>query len=452
MSKIYLARLALSAFLAFVCATSAQAQATPSPAPLSHVDVHTLAAMPAPAPTHLDPEKATDAYLVRVSGKARAKSDAYFEGGYVLIFVDAFVAVTISAILLWGRISAWMRNQAVRVTRSRFLQVPIYVTQYTIATTILSFPVTLYEEFFRERAYGLLNQTFPQWFGDFATNFVVNLIAGLVVLTLVYTAIRSAPRTWWIWGSGIAVAGLIVLIAVTPVFITPLFNHYKPLPDGPIKREIVMLADANGIPSRNIYEFDASRQSSRISANVSGLFGTTQISMTDNLLKQCTPQEIAAVLGHEMGHYVLDHAVFLATGFGLVFLAGFAFANALFGALTSRFGAAWDVRTIDDPAGLPVLTALAAIFFAFATPVTNTITRTAEHQADMFGLNAARQPDAFATVALKLSTYRKLDPTPLEEFLFYDHPSGRTRIFDAMRWKAAHINDPDIKAGPVSPQ
>ena len=92
------------------------------------------------------------------------------------------------------------------------------------------------------------------------------------------------------------------------------------------------------------------------------------------------------------------------------------------------------------------------MFFLVATPVSNTITRTAEAQADIFGLNTARQPDGFAAAALQLSEYRKLDPTPWEEFIFYDHPSGRTRIWTAMRWKAAQINEPDIKAGPVSPQ
>ena len=87
-----------------------------------------------------------------------------------------------------------------------------------------------------------------------------------------------------------------------------------------------------------------------------------------------------------------------------------------------------------------------------ATPVTNTITRTEEIQADIFGLNAVRQPDAFATVALKLSTYRKLSPGPWEEAIFYDHPSGRTRIWEAMRWKKEHLADPDIYSGPTSPQ
>jgi STE24 endopeptidase len=153
-----------------------------------------------------------------------------------------------------------------------------------------------------------------------------------------------------------------------------------------------------------------------------------------------------------MGHYVLNHDIIGLTWFGLVILVAFLFLQWGFRVLAGIFGGNWDVRTIDDPAGLPALTALFALFLFFATPVTNTITRTLEAQADIFGLNAARQPDGFATATLKLSEYRKLDPSPLEEFIFYDHPSGRTRIWTAMRWKAWHLNDPDMKGGPVSPQ
>ncbi|MBV9330108.1 MAG: M48 family metalloprotease, partial [Alphaproteobacteria bacterium] len=345
-----------------------------------------------------------------------------------------------------------MRNLAQRVTRSRFLQVPIYVTQFFLATTVLTLPLTLYEDFYREHAYGLSNQSFLSWARDFVVGLVFGLVGLAVVATLVYAAIRAAPRTWWAWGTAITVVGLFFVVVISPVFIAPAFNTYAPLPNSPLKRQILTMAQGNGIPATNIYEFDASKQTTRISANVSGFLGTTRISLNDNLMRECTPAEIKAVLGHEMGHYVLSHQIFLIVGNGLVFFAAFAFVNWTFGWLVRRFGERWQVRGIDDPAGLPVLMGAAAVFFLFATPVQNSITRTVEAQADIFGLNTARQPDGFATAALKLSTYRKLDPGPREEMVFYDHPSGHTRIYGAMRWKAAHVDDPDIKAGPVSPQ
>lgn len=446
---------ACAAFLlVLIACCPAEAQAVPSRAPLKPVAVQSLPESPSAAhvAATLDPVKATNAYLARVSGPARARSDSYFEGGYVLIVVDALYGVVVAALLLWLGISAGMRNIAQGVTRSRFWQVPIYVAMYTVVTAVLTFPLSVYEQFLREHAYGLSNQTFLQWLGDFGTAFAVSLIGSMIVLTLIYAVIRATPRMWWAWGTLVAVIFLAVGALIAPVFITPLFNHYQPLRESPVKAEILSLARANGVPATNVYEFDASRQSKRISANVSGFLGTTRISLNDNLIKRCTPAEIEAVLGHEMGHYVLNHAALLITWFGLVILVAFLFINAAFNGLVNIFGGNWDVRAIDDPAGLPLLAALLGVFFMLATPVTNTITRTAEAQADIFGLNAARQPDGFATVTLKLSEYRKLDPTPLEEFVFYDHPSGRTRIFTAMRWKAAHLNDPDIKAGPVSPQ
>jgi STE24 endopeptidase len=212
-----------------------------------------------------------------------------------------------------------------------------------------------------------------------------------------------------------------------------------------LKKEILTLARANDIPADTVWTFDASRQSNRISANVSGFLGTTRISLNDNLLRQGSHDEILAVLGHEMGHYVMGHAMRGLLMLSLVILAAFAFVQWGFRAATDLFGGQWQVRRVEDVAGLPLLAALASLFFFFATPVTNSITRTMEHEADIFGVNAVRKPDAFATATLKLSTYRKLDPGPWEEIVFFDHPSGRSRIRTMMEWKAAHIGDVDMR-------
>jgi STE24 endopeptidase len=445
---------AVFAAMTMIFCGAAFADTGPVAAPTTKVTVQSLAPLAPPVSPQagFDAMKATNAYLAQVSGKARAQSDSYFEGGYVLIFVDAIYAVIVSGILLWLGISARIRDFAQRRTKSRFWQVPIYAIAYIVLTTAMIFPLTVFENFIREHNYGLSNQNFLQWFGDFGTGFLVNLVAMTILITVIYAVIRRAPRTWWMWGTLVTVAFLMIGGTIAPVFIAPLFNHYTPLPEGTLKSEILSVARSEGIPATNVYEFDASRQTKRVSANVSGMFGTTRISMNDNLLKRCTPREIMAVLGHEMGHYVLDHTWLLLSWLGLLFFVGFAFVNWGFGALFRAFGKSWGVTGIDDPAGLPALMMVASVFFLLATPVQNTIVRTAEAQADIFGLNAVRQPDGFAQSALMLSEYRKLDPTPLEEFVFYDHPSGRTRIYTAMRWKAEHLNDWDIKNGPVSPR
>lgn len=436
-----------------VLASAQTAGAGPAAAPTSTVQVQALPSTPRPTPAvAFDAEKATNAYLARINGAARARSDSYFEGGYVLQVIDAIYAIGIMALLLWLRISTRMRDIAVGISRRRFWQVPIYFVQFTVLTTVLSFPLTVYETFIREHAYGLSNQNFLQWFGDFGTGFAVSLVAFSILATLVYAAIRASGPRWWIWGTFIATVFFAVGALIAPVFIAPLFNHYTPLPEGPTKAAILTLARANGVPADNVYEFNESLQSKRVSANVSGLFNTTRISVTDNLLTRGTTAEAKAILGHEIGHYVLDHVIQGIVYFFLVFLAAFAFVNWAFNYAITRFGGAWNIRKLDDPAGLPVIYAAVTVFLLLTTPVLNTIIRTQEAQADIFGINASREPDAWATSILKLSEYRKLEPSALEEFVFYDHPAGRNRIFMAMRWKAQHINDPDIKAGPVSPQ
>ncbi|HVZ90789.1 MAG TPA: M48 family metallopeptidase [Rhizomicrobium sp.] len=450
MSKLSsLACAALIAFGLIAFGGAAVAQTGPAAAPTATVDIHSL---PPTATASFDPDKATNAYLAQIKGEARQKSDSYFEGGYWLVLWDALYAIAVSALLLFLRISSRMRKIAEGMTRSRFLQAPIYIVQYLVITTVLTFPLSVYEGFIREHAYGLSNQNFVQWLGDFGTGFGVSLVAFTIVGTLVYAAIRGSRRYWWAWGTAITIVFFVIGATIAPVYIAPLFNHYQPLPEGHLKDRILSLARSEGIPADNVYEFDASRQSKRMSANVSGMFGTTRISMNDNLLNRGSEREIIAVLGHEMGHYVLDHSTRLILMMGLLFLAAFGFVAWGFNALAGLFGGIWDVRSVDDPAGLPALIALFSFFFLIATPIQNTIVRTTEAQADLFGVNAAREPDGFAKAALDLSEYRKLDPTPLEEFVFYDHPSGRNRIHMMMVWKKEHLNDPDIKAGPVSPQ
>jgi STE24 endopeptidase len=453
--RLSLRAVMLAAFAWLLVSAVASAQAQPAPAPTSQVSVAPLPppATAAKATPAFDVEKATNAYLARVSGEARAKSDSYFEGGYVLTLVDALYAIAVSALLLWSRFSAGIRNFAQRRTRSRFWQVSIYVAIYFVVVTVLTFPLGVYEGFFREHAYGLSNQNFVQWFGDFLKGQGIGLIVMVIAGTVIYAVIRATPRYWWAWGTVVMILFLMIGAVIQPVFIAPVFNNYKPLAESPLKDKILSIARSEGIPATNVYEFDASRQTKRISANVSGFLGTTRISLNDNLLNRSKDQrEIIAVLGHEMGHYVLDHIVRLLMMMGLVFFVGFAFVAWGFRVLSLIFGGNWDVRTIDDPAGLPVLVALMTFFFLVATPVENTIVRTTEAQADLFGVNAVREPDAFAEATLQLSEYRKLDPSPLEDVFFYDHPSGRSRIHMMMQWKAEHLNDPDIKAGPVSPQ
>jgi STE24 endopeptidase len=418
-------------------------QLPPVASPTHRVDVGQLPVLDTtPA---FNPDAATQQWLARLSPEARAKSDAYTEGGEVLQFVDLIYGLGVAALLLWLQISARIRDWAEELTRGRAWQVMLYAVVYVAAVTVLTLPLSIYEGYVREHDFGLSNQSFLQWAGDFATMFAVTLAGAVIFLPLLYAAIRAAQRTWWLWGAGLSILFMIFMLVIYPVAVAPLFNHYSALPETPLKQQILSLARANGVPADTVWVDDESRQSSRISANVSGFLGTTQITLNDNLLNQGTPDEVLAVVGHEMGHYVLGHTLRMVLLFGLVILVGFGFVALGFRYATDLFGGNWQVRQPDDVAGLPLIVALMSIFMFLATPVTNSITRTTEKEADLFGVNAVRKPDAFASVVLKLSPYRKLDPGPVEEAIFFDHPSGRNRIAMMMNWKAEHIRDPDIR-------
>jgi STE24 endopeptidase len=301
------------------------------------------------------------------------------------------------------------------------------------------FPLTVYEGFFREHKYGLANQTFGPWMGDQTKGFVVSLVFGGLALVALYGVLRRTPRTWWLWGSLTAVAILVVGILIAPVYVAPLFNKYKKLEDAKVRDPILSMARANGIGVSDVYEFDASRQSKRMSANVSGFLGTERISMNDNLLKRGSLPEIEMVMGHEMGHYVLNHVYKGILEIGVMIVIGFALVRLAFERIRAATERRWRIRSIGDPAGLPLFVLLISAYFFVMTPVFNTLIRTQEAEADIFGLNASQQPDGMAQAALHLGEYRKLDPGKLEEIVFFDHPSGRNRILMAMRWKAEHL-------------
>lgn len=405
------------------------------------------AASEAPA---FDPQAATEAYLARLTSEARARSDAYFEGGYWLQLWNFLAGAAVAALLLFTRLSAWMRDLAERVTRRKPLQTGLYWIMYLVVTSVVTFPLTVYEGFLREHAYGLATQDFGGWLGDQVKGLVIGAVLGGLAIMVIYGVIRRAPRTWWAWGAGVGIAFLAFTLVIAPVFLAPVFNTYKPLEDEAVRGPILSLARANGIPASDVFVFDASKQTTRISANVSGFLGTERIALNDNLLNRASLPEIEAVMAHEIGHYVLNHTWTLLAGIGFMLLAGFAFVYRSFAWFLARWGAVWGVRDAGDVAGLPLAVFLLSAFFFVTTPITNTLIRTHEVEADIFGLNAARQPDGFAEAALKLAEYRKLSPGPLEEFLFFDHPSGRSRISMAMRWKAENLPQPAV-APPVSP-
>ena len=402
---------------------------------------------PSPAASaHFNADAATAAYLATMTPAERARSDAYFEGGYWLILWDFLVGLLLAWALLAWRLSARMRDFATRLTRFRWAQTALYAIQYFVLTTLVTLPWAAYEGYVRERQYGMSNQDLAGWLGDQGKELIIALIFGALAAVAIYAVIRKLPKTWWLWGSGVAILFLIFQIAIGPTYLEPVFNKFYPLAESPLKQRILSLARANGIPVQQVYEFDASKQTTKMSAHVSGMAGSAQISLNDNLMNRAAPEEVEAVIGHEMGHYVLNHVYKGVLALGVLVVIGFAFLSWAFGRVTLKFGERWGIRGVADVAGLPLLVALFSVYGFALTPLSNTITRSMEAEADAFGLNAVRQPDGAAQAALHLAEYRKMQPGSLEEMIFFDHPSGWNRIHRAMIWKAENLSAADIAA------
>ncbi|MFY9823245.1 MAG: M48 family metalloprotease [Thermoanaerobaculia bacterium] len=418
----------------------ASAQEKPAAAPASAMP--SVVQVPAAAlpSDHFDAEAATEAYLAQIPAAAKARSDAYFEGGYWLILWDFLFGIAIALLLLQLRWSAAMRNLAERLSRFKPVQTFLYWVQYLIVTTLLGFPLAVYEGYFREHQYGLATQTFGPWMGDQLKGLGVGLVLGGILAVPLFGVVRKFPRTWHLWGAGVTFLFVVFVSLIAPVYIVPVFNDVKRLEDPKVTTPILRLARANGIPVHDVFEIDASRQTNRMSANVSGFGNTMRITLNDNLLHRGSPEEIQSVMGHEMGHYVLNHVYKGLLFFLVVIAAGFGFLRGSLDGALKRWGERWQIRGIGDPAVLPLVVLLVSLFGFVLTPILNTYVRSGEQEADMYGLNASRQPDGFAQAAIHLGEYRKMSPGPIEEWIFFDHPSGRHRINNAMRWKAENLS------------
>lgn len=442
--------LILAAFLLLSLTLGAQPAPPPGQQPATAMpSVITVPPEAQPSP-NFDAEAATRAYLAQIPADATARSNAYFEGGYWLILWDFLYGAVLSLLLLNLRWSARMRNLAERITRFKPVQTVLYWVQYLVVVTVLGFPLGAYEGFFRERKYGLATQTFGPWMGDQFKLLLVNMVLGGILVVLLFGVARRFPRTWPVLGAAVTMIMLILTVLIGPVYLQPIFYHPKPLQDPKITQPILSMAQANGIPVHDVYQIDESTKSTRMSANVSGFGKTMRITLNDNLLRRGSPEEIQMVMGHEMGHYVLNHVYNGMLFFSVMAVLFFVYLRRSLDWALKRWGERWQIRGVGDTAVLPLVVLLGSLYFFVLTPVFNTYIRTQEHEADMYGLNASRQPDGFAQAAIHLGEYRKMEPGKVEEWIFFDHPSGRNRIHDAMRWKAENLKLMESQAGQQS--
>ncbi len=392
------------------------------------------------AATLTDPKAATEAYLAAVPADRRARTANYARGNYIYEVVEfVFSTLLLWLVFLKTGLSTGIRNWARSRTGSRSLQTALYWIVFALALNVFQFPLMWWKAYRHEKDFGLLTQSFGGWFTDYCKGMGIALLLGAIGLMILYAVVNRARKSWWLSAWIVTMLLLAIVQVVAPVYLAPVFFKFTPIHDQALRGRILAMAVAHGVPAREVYEMNASRQTDRVGAYVNGLGSTMRIVIFDNTLRRCSADLCLGVLGHEMGHYVLRHVWTGLLITGIVLLVGLLFLKWAFERAAPGLG----IEGIHDVAGLPLVLLLFGLFnFFVGAPIDNGTTRMQESAADAFGLDAARYPDAISRGYLMLGEYRDLDPSPLVEFWFYDHPSGRRRIQMAMDWKAAHPHAP----------
>lgn len=356
-----------------------------------------------------------------------AKMIQYAHIRYALLFIHSFYTWVILWLLLQSGRLARLRDWLEQRFRTRIPQLLIFLAVFQLIVSILVLPYAYCADFRLEHAFALSSQSFLSWLGDFAKARLVGFAFVCIGWLVFFAASRRKQWPLFLWS---LLTPLIALsIFVYPLVVDPLFNKYTPMPPSPLKSEILALAARAGVKDPAIFVVDKSKQTHTMNAEVTGLGGSTRIVIWDTTLTLPADQ-VLAIVGHEMGHYVLGHVLwgFLLAVCGLLIglLALGRYNQRILNALPAR----WRVKGLQDPMIVAfAMLAWSVLAFVFA-PVDNSISRLMEHQADAFGLALTENGPAMARAFVSLSNINLSDPDPPRfiRFWFFSHPSLRERI------------------------
>jgi len=360
------------------------------------------------------------------SGKAME----YYHSGNILWIVDTIWGMLIPAVIFFTGFSAKIRDWAQRLGKKWFLVIGMYFISFSILMFIIDLPLSYYEEFVREHAYDLSNQTFGKWFGDSVKSLVVGLIVGVLFMWIPYRLLAKSPKRWWLYVSMSSIPFLILFFLVSPIWIAPLFNDFGPMHDRALETKILALADKAGIEGSSVFEVNKSVDTKTVNAYVSGFMDTKRIVLWDTIIKKLNERELLFVMGHEMGHYVLGHVWKSIIFFSLLILVTLYAAHRVAGGIIEKFKRRIGFDQLSDIASLPLILLLVSIFSFIISPVALWYSRYQEHEADRFGLEITKDNHNAAVAFVKLQQENLGNPRPGLLFKLWraDHPVLGERI------------------------
>jgi STE24 endopeptidase len=377
-----------------------------------------------------NPAAETARYIDSLGPAALQKAADYTNATQWMLFWGLLVSALVTWIIV--RFGILDKLSAKLEKRASALRILLISGAFFFVSSIISLPWGIYEEWGFEKSYGRTSQPLPDFLMQDAIGIAISSLLGGLFFLGVYALMRRAGKRWWLWAGGFAGLAISFGLLVSPILIEPLFNDYKPVPAGPVRTALLEMADDAGIPHDRLLMYDGSRQSNNFTANVSGVFGTARIAISDVAMKEASLDEVKAVTGHEVGHYVEGHIWRTVGLFALLAMLGFYLVDRLFPRFAKAFGS--NAR-IDDPVGLPVLIFIVGLIGLLATPAINFVIRDGERAADNYSLRTVNLPDALSAALVKTAEYRYPRPSAWQEALFYTHPSVEWRVLNAMEWK-----------------
>jgi STE24 endopeptidase len=358
------------------------------------------------------------------------KAMAYYHSRINIWVVGLTWGIIVPLIWCFGGFSARLRGVAERKGKSWFFTIIMYWLMFSAISFLISLPLNYFSEFINEQKFGLSNQTSVAWLIESLKGLAVSMVMGALILWGPYLAMKKSPRYWWFATWLVTIPFIVLMLIVQPIFIDPLFNHFGPMKNQALEQKILALAERAGIENSRVFEVDKSKQTKRVNAYVTGIGEAKRVVLWDTLIAQMTEPQTLFVMGHEMGHYVLNHVwkmlALLIAGAFLQFYLIHRVANAIIARYSNRLG----FSSLADVASLPLLMMLVSLTFLVAAPAINTFTRMNEHQSDIFGLEITRDNKGAAEAFVRLAQGNLGNPRP--HWLFHmmrgSHPTLAERI------------------------
>jgi STE24 endopeptidase len=343
-------------------------------------------------------------------------------------FAVGFVFLVVLLVTGW---SGWLRDLSLKVSQTYSLSLFIYLVLLLVIGKALGFGLDYYG-FQLERRYKLSTQRFRSWTWDEIKGFLVGLVMGSIVVELLYFTLRQWPQHWWILAWALCMGLFVLLAQLAPVVLFPIFYRFEPLDNEDLRRRLIVLGERAGTRVRGVYRWKLSEKSKKANAALTGLGATRRIILADTLLDNYTPDEIEAVLAHELGHHVHRHILKSIFVQAAITLLGFWAANWVlhFSVDQHMF------LEISDFANLPLLVLVSIILSLLLMPALNAYSRFNERQADRYAFESIASVEPFISSMNKLAEQNLAERTPSKwvEVLFHSHPSISRRLAAAEAW------------------